>query len=423
MGINLGKSIKINRLRANMTQADLANGIISVSYLSKIENGTAEPTNEIMQLLREKLNLYQANLEDQITNQTIIKWFLHLLRSHKEEAIRLYDQINFALPNGIDKQLLSLIDIHKLCYYVLVNNLESAGQLLISLHKSSKKFNDIEKYYYYKFAGNYYYKHLTYKKSLAFYQKAENLLNPELFHQDEETHNLYYLIALAASKNRQTHLCLHYSNKALRFYQKNYQLKECAECHILLGISYQRIRELENAKASYSSAINIANKIDDREILKLSYQNIGSLFSDWKKPKEAITNYLESYELRKEDPVDIKIVPISSLMKEYFELKDLHNAKIWLELGLDLTKSLSPLKSTYVYEFTAYNYLINGLDSSFENLVNNEIIPFLEDKELLYEKVFYLKLLAKYYKDNRKYKLSSSTYEEALNILSKITCT
>lgn len=369
-----------------------------------------------MQLLREKLNLYQANLEDQITNQTIIKWFLHLLRSHKEEAIRLYDQINFALPNGIDKQLLSLIDIHKLCYYVLVNNLESAGQLLISLHKSSKKFNDIEKYYYYKFAGNYYYKHLTYKKSLAFYQKAENLLNPELFHQDEETHNLYYLIALAASKNRQTHLCLHYSNKALKYYQNNYELKECAECHILLGISYRRIKDFEQSKTNYNQAIKLAKRLENNETLILCYQNLGKLFSSIEKSNEAIKYYKKSYELRKNAAIHRKLTPISSLMKEYYKTGDLENTKKWLEIGTNLSNEINPNDSIHVYEFKVYHYLINGFNDSFESLTIDHIIPFFSEKQMHFEASTYIKLLADYYFENRKYKLSATYYKKLVNI-------
>lgn len=416
MGINSGKSIKINRLRANMTQADLANGIISVSYLSKIENGTAEPTNEIMELLREKLNLYKANSEDQITNQTIIRWFLHLLRSQKEEAIRLYNQINFALPNAIDKQLLSLIDIHKLCYYVLVNDLEAAGQLLISLHKSSKKFNDMEKYYYFKFAGNYYYKQLAYKKSLTFYQKAEEQFNPELFHQDEETHNLYYLIASAASKNRQTHLCLLYSNRALSYYQNNYDLKECAECHILLGISYRRINNIEQSKENYNQAIKLAKRFENNEILILCYQNLGKLFSSIEKSNEAIKYYKKSYELRKNAAVHRKLTPISSLMKEYYKSGDLANTKKWLEIGTKLSNGINPNDSIHVYEFKVYHYLTNGFNNSFESLTIDHIIPFFSEKQMYFEVSTYIQLLADYYFENRKYKLSATYYKKLVNI-------
>lgn len=422
MGNDLGQAIKINRLRANMTQADLANGIISVSYLSKIENGTAEPPDEIIELLGEKLKINMLHSDEHITDQTIIRWFHHLLHSKLDESIRLYNRIKDNLSSAIDKQLLSLIEIHKLCYYSLIQDLDEAEKQIASLQKSSKKFSDIEKYYFYKFIGNYHYRKLSYKKALESYLEAEKLNKAELFHKMEEIHDLYYLIANAASKSRQTHLSLLYSLRALDYYQPNYKLKKCAECQIILGISYQRLREFEKAKASYNRAIDIVEKIDNSLLLKLCYQNIGSMFSDWKQPTDAINYFLKSYELRKYDSDTMKIIPISSLMKEYYNLGDISNSKVWLDLGLDLIKSLNPLDSTYVYEFTVYKHLINGIDDTFEDLMTKEVIPFVEEKELIFEKVFYTKILAKFYKDKRKYKLSSHYYEKAYKTIAEIAC-
>lgn len=166
MGIDLGQAIRINRLRAKMTQAELASGIISVSYLSKIENGTADPPNDIVELLGDRLKLNLSDTENHVTDETIIQWFYHLLHSELEESIRIYNKIKNNLSNVIDKQLLSLIEIHKLYYLVLINDLEEAKHHLHSLQRSSKRFSDKEKYYFYKFVGNFHYSSLAYKKAL-----------------------------------------------------------------------------------------------------------------------------------------------------------------------------------------------------------------------------------------------------------------
>ncbi|MEN2766657.1 helix-turn-helix transcriptional regulator [Ornithinibacillus xuwenensis] len=420
MGIDVGQAIKINRLRLNMTQSDLAKGIISVSYLSKIENGTAEPPHEVLELLSERLQLNPLEPGIQIDHNTVIRWFHHLLRSNVDESIRIYNKLRHNLTNAIDKKLLSLIEIHKLHYYILINDKTEAENLVFSLQKSSKRFNEVEKYYYYKFLGNYHYSLLSFKKALEYYQTAEQYGKSEIFHQNEEINNLYYLIGNVASKVRQTHLCLLYTIRALEYYQSNYDLKKCAECHILQGISYRRINEIEKAKESYRYAINIAEKIEDKETLKLGYQNLGTLNSIGKDSIEAIDYFLKSYELRKNDRVDRRIVPVSSLMKEYYSLGDIKNSQVWLEIGLNLCKSLEPIDSVYVYEFDVYNFLITGYDNSFEKLIIKKIIPFFEARELYYEKSVYLELLANYYKQNRKYKLSTYYYEEAFKTISKI---
>jgi HTH-type transcriptional regulator, quorum sensing regulator NprR len=421
MGIDIGQAIKINRLKANMTQSDLASGIISISYLSKIENGTAEPPKEVIEQIGERLEINLIESDDYVSEQTIIRWFQHLLHSQVDESIRLFNRIKNSLSNAIDKQLLSLIEIHKLYYYVLINDMEEAKKQISSLERSSKKFNETEPYYFLKFVGNYHFSQLSFKKALEFYQEAEKNSKSYLHHRSEEIHNLYYMIATVASKSRQSHLSLLYSSKSLEYYRTNYDLKNCAECHILQGIAYQRINELEKAELSYQYAISIAENIKDDELLKLCYQNIGSLYSDLKTPNEAINYFIKSYELRKEDTIARRIVPISSLMKEYYQLRDNSNAKVWLELGMDLVKSLNPLDSIYVYEFKVYYYLIYGIDSNFEILLTREIIPFLEEKELNYEKAFFINHLAKYYKENRKYKLASNYFEEAYNTLAKVT--
>ncbi|WP_010096891.1 helix-turn-helix domain-containing protein [Ornithinibacillus scapharcae] len=420
MGIDLGQAIKINRLKSNMTQSELASGIISVSYLSKIENGTAEPPKEVIELLGEKLQINLLDSEELITAQTIIRWFHLLLQSNVDESIRLYNRIKNNLSSVIDKKMLSLIEIHKLYYNVLISDMEEAEKLIFSLQKSSKRFTETEMYYYFKFVGNYHYEKLEYKRALDNYQQAEKYTKSDLFHQSEEIHHLYYLISSAASKSRQPHLSLIYSIKALEYYQSNYDLKKCAECHILMGISYQRVKDSQNAKKSYNYAINIADKLGNIELLKLCYQNIGSLSSEAKEHTDAIIFYLKSYELRKEDIIPRRIVPVSSLMKEYYKLGDIINAKLWLELGLDLIKALPPTKSVHIYEFKVFQYLINGTtgtNTSFDIFMLHEVLPFLERKQLFYEKAFYLKHLALYYRDNRKYKLSSYYFEEAYQTL------
>jgi HTH-type transcriptional regulator, quorum sensing regulator NprR len=418
MGIDIGQAIKINRLRANMTQSDLASGIISVSYLSKIENGTAEPPNEVIEQLGERLEINLIESDDYVSESTIIRWFQHLLHSQKDESIRLYNRIKNSLANAIDKQLFFLIEIHKLYYYVLINDMHEARERLSSLEKSSKRFNETETYYLYKFAGSYHYKQLDYKKSLEYYQKAEKNSKSNLYHRSEEVHNLYYLIASAASKNRLTHLSLLYSNKSLEYYQMNYNLKKSADCHLLLGISYRRINDFEKAKECFDLAIKIANTIDDTGLLTLYYQNYGKVFSSIGNSEEAINNYLKSYELRKDHDVLRKLTPVSSLMQEYYNVGDLVNSKIWLELGIEMSKGLEPSESIHVYEFMVYEYLINGIDNSFESLITNHIIPFFSEKQLYFEESKYVKLLAKYYYDNRKYKLAATYYKMLSSISS-----
>ena len=49
--------IRYERLRRNWSQGGLCEGICAVSYLSKIEQGKAEPSEEILSALIERLDI------------------------------------------------------------------------------------------------------------------------------------------------------------------------------------------------------------------------------------------------------------------------------------------------------------------------------------------------------------------------------
>ena len=53
-----GALIRMMRLEKNWSQETLAQGICSVSYLSKIEQGKAEPNESLYGLLYDKLGLH-----------------------------------------------------------------------------------------------------------------------------------------------------------------------------------------------------------------------------------------------------------------------------------------------------------------------------------------------------------------------------
>lgn len=53
-----GITIYRERKRRNWSQEGLCKGICTVSYLSKIENGKAEPSEDIVRMLLERLGLH-----------------------------------------------------------------------------------------------------------------------------------------------------------------------------------------------------------------------------------------------------------------------------------------------------------------------------------------------------------------------------
>ncbi|MGX4668157.1 helix-turn-helix domain-containing protein [Cerasibacillus sp. JNUCC 74] len=414
---HIGNTIKYYRLKLNMTQSELAKGIISVSYLSKIENGYVEPSREIVELLCKKLNIIWSDKEDKQIFEWCNKWFKALFHKNIQETCTHFKQIEDNMSLIANNGLLNLIEIHKL-RYLLLKDKNKAKEQYNKLKEILNLFNEREMYYWLKFSGYYYLTNFFYHKSLNNFLAAENYLEHSFYMEFEERYHLHYMIGLSASFAKKSHLAFEYTRKALDHYQKDYKLKESAKCHILLGYTFLQMNGFKQALKNYQTAKKIANHINNKKLLMKSVQRIGDLYSKLNKPQEALEYYLKSYELQASSNTKT-LVPILSLIKEHYKKHDIAKAKKWLEKGIELLAE-AQVETIYLYELKVYEQLIKGIKLSFDKLILHEIIPFLDERKLYDKKIIMLQLLADYYFDNRKYKLAASYYNYALQIKNKL---
>lgn len=105
-----GMLIFRERMRRNWSQEGLCRGICTVSYLSKIENGRAEPSEEILRLLLERLDLH-TDPDMEKTAQTIADNAWELLLSGRLDEfyalpLREHAETHRASASGLDLMLL-----------------------------------------------------------------------------------------------------------------------------------------------------------------------------------------------------------------------------------------------------------------------------------------------------------------------------
>lgn len=174
MDTKIGQIIKHYRLKANMTQADLADGLISVSYLSKIENGNQIPPGDIAELLSQRLDI-PVELMHQSKDKydkLVEKWIGYLLEEDVDSAVNIYE-------NSI-KQILEItnstidipIELHKFRYFLLLHDLNQAMQQHQHLNMQSKKFNKMELYYWYKYSGIFWNAQEYHRRALQLFFKS-----------------------------------------------------------------------------------------------------------------------------------------------------------------------------------------------------------------------------------------------------------
>ncbi|GGM33304.1 transcriptional regulator [Paraliobacillus quinghaiensis] len=420
MTTGIGKKIKYYRTKANMTQEELANGVVSVSYLSKIEHNTAEPNSEAIKQLCDKLQIEPTRLEDEQIPVLTQQWFTELLYGKLSTAHETFQKINDEFEKIIDADLYWLVELHTLRYYLLTNQDQKARNKHQCLEQNKHLFKDVDLYYWYKFSGCFHASNSAYYRAFKSFKQAEKSIQADMENYQQELHDLYYHTAKVSSDLYFTFHAMVYANKALDYYRSVYQLKRCAECHMLIGIANKRMYETDDALRSLKLAMTIASEQQDHQLLAECNRLLGKVYKKNQQPTNALNYFHRSYQWVKNTLSKEELTIAVNLMKEYVDQDDLIQAEIWYEKVKAIIKKTKPKNCFVVYEFKVYQYLIFGFSNSFEVLMQKEVLPFLKEKQMRMEYATYLRITADYYYQMRKYKLAADYYQEAYQSIDQI---
>ncbi len=409
--MNIGAIIKLNRINQNLTQEDLADGIISISYLSKIENGKIEPNEEVIKLLCRKLGIQVNNQIDDSIREKCHEWFRLLLTSSDvDELSNKFEEIKGLINTIHNSELQILVKIHMIRHYLKVNNTERAFEKINSLKDVSGTFNNLQKYYWYKFNGNYYSIIEEENDALHNYTLAEDLIS-NLDLPKEEIADIQYALAVTYSKFRLTSEAQSYANKALEYYRQFYNFSRCAEIHIILGICYRRINNYQKADSNYKLAKQLAESTDNKRLIHLTHLNMGYLYLVKGDLKKAIENFdiiINSQDATLHD----RLLAITSIIGESYNSNNNDEAMKRIHQGLDLIDSKNKDKYlSFYYEILSYYYLIDNNHEKFESLMVNEFIPYLKDQKNYAKLTEYAELLGKHFEKTYKYKNAAIYYK------------
>ncbi|MED1202646.1 helix-turn-helix domain-containing protein [Heyndrickxia acidicola] len=409
--MNIGSIIKMNRLKQNLKQEDLAEGIISTSYLSKIENGKIEPNDEVIKLLCMRLDIEINRQIDEETRELCYNWFHILLTSFKPSILKQEYQRMSELTNTIpDLELQILLKIHVIRYFLKIGETNSSLEQINQLKEISTTFSGKQKYYWFKFNGNYHSITEEDSKALQFYTMAEDLIAKNDL-PDEEIADLQYVLGVTYSKLRLTSEAQSYANKALDFYRQIYNFSRCAECHLILGISYRRIQNYDKAIKNYQLAKQLAEHDDTTEIIQLTHLNLGYLYYAQGKTDQAI-KYLDMIVEEKESSLENRLLALTAIVEEYYKANNYEEAKRRIEEGLGLiTEENKERYLLFYYEIYTYRHLTERNLEKFEEMMVHEFIPYLEEQKDYARLTNYATLLANYYEDLHKYKTATKYYK------------
>lgn len=393
-------------MRCGLTQSELAEGVISVSYLSKIENNQNYPSEEVYTLLYRRLGispLEEENLGDFGLVQKCHIWFNALLNGcNKDRLTSLYKDIKKSIGNSKGHSMEFLIEIHKIRYYFILGDMPNATSQINTLLPMISSFNDREMYYWNKFRGNIMSYVTNPKKAVIFYTLA-NDQSGHLNFGKEELADLHYSLGVSFSTLRRTAEAIYYIKEALTVYQQAYNDKRCLQCHIVLGLSYRRINVFDKAIHHYHIAINLAKKVQDSNLIGLSYMNMGHLFSAKEDVQQSIHHYNQSLKFFTTN--SDKALSLLGLTEEFYKRKEFVSAYECVTQGISLIEIHDDTSSTDTkLELFTYKYMLEKQYEDMEHFIKNKLLPILIERNNYVKIAHYSNILSKYYSDKKMYK-------------------
>ncbi|MBU8790925.1 helix-turn-helix domain-containing protein [Oceanobacillus caeni] len=408
--IEIGSFIKLQRTKKGMTLGELADGIVSVSYLSKIENLKTQASPEIIQLLCNKLGINVDKSKEPIIKEKCDQWFSMLFEvNDKEDIIVTYKELQELMDTNISDYIL-LFEIHKIRYYLLIGETSQAYNKMEELNEMSDDFDNIHKFYWFKYRGNYYSVKEDYSNALEMYNQAETLFKFTNL-EEHEIADVYYLLAVTHSKLRNTLESIDFANKALEVYMKQYNFVRCAQCHNILGISYRRIRMYDKAIKNYNLALHLGKLNNNKAIIQLTNQNLGHLYSVKGDSEEAIKHYLEVLNDSEVSPSS-RLTTLASSVSEYYQAGRYEEAKETIHIAFELMKELKEETHRLShYTIHIYHHLLNEEWDKFENVMVNELLPYLRKTKDYANIIIFSSLLADFFEKRQRYKDAAKYYK------------
>ncbi|SDJ27176.1 helix-turn-helix transcriptional regulator [Salimicrobium halophilum] len=417
--MDLGTKLRFVRKKKNMTLAELADGIISVSYLSKIENNDNIPDKEVISLLFEKLDTPAPQNLDSSTMDDLDEWYKVVVHKESDQADTMFEELSGVISEH-DIEEYVRFEIFKIKYYLMVNHVEKAEEVMEGIADYEDTLNVRNFFYYHRFKALYDYTIQDFQSALTNVKKAEAAL-PTLLVEEWDLADLCYFMGLINSRLRKTTNCIFYTNKALEYYNAKYQYERAAECHILLGISYERIHEYEKTEESFLLADKLAHLLNNTYIKGLVSHNLGYLYSIQNDYQKALDYYIASIEYKKQTNTNVNYTlnTILCIVIEHYNAGYMADCETWIEEGISLMKQHHHKHSReYYYHFYIYDYLVDdSRDNELASFIEEGALPYFEEKKHVDYIVKYAYILGQHFKKLYKYKKANHYYEVSLRTI------
>ncbi|MCD7032990.1 helix-turn-helix domain-containing protein [Metabacillus sp. GX 13764] len=408
-----GRIIKFYREKQGFTQGKLAEGICSVTHLSKIERGITEYSSEIMNMLAERLHIHIKKEAESYKrlHQTLRSWHDAIIMQQKEESAAFKVEAELhplkELPDFrvIYQLLLSRYELYQ-------NQLNKAYDRLAAIQQEEQELTAFEMNLLKHVLGIYYF--LTAK----FSQCIETLKSiiPEQYNNQE----YFYHLALAYHSIHSNITAYYYGEQALRYFRKTLNLLRIidTETLLLVELNAKELHDYEETKRMYQKLLRTCDVCKSTERKAKLMHNFAFDHHRRKKYIESSGLYKKAMDLMEEsEPIYLLTlhgyvrasrkagnVPAETLLK-------------LAEKGLRLAEKRNSAKS--VIDFKCLLALLTNNESEYYRLIEEEALPHIKESGEIVLIEHYKKKLYEYYmaqkKEEEAFKMAQSIMNERVS--------
>ncbi|WP_017187640.1 helix-turn-helix domain-containing protein [Alkalibacillus haloalkaliphilus] len=367
----IGKAIKWYRTERGLTQEQLADGICSVTYISKLENGQIDLKEDVVIQLTNRLQINQYQLIGQPNQQfreRLSQWLndihiFHIPEAHKHKE--LIEQVDKGYMYIEDQYLYLLAEFG---YCLLTDQLKEADALYEFIEKRRMIFEACDPFSFYKFVGIYYRRKGLYNNAISHLEKAEDILG------DREDPELHLVMATVYSRLNEILVSNKHAQKAYSIFQEKLFYVRMIDCQVVLGVNYCLVGDFYSAQAYF----NKLKEVDGEHLLGKTraniYHHIAYIHFHKKEFCEAESYFKRvlQFDINESDFLNSRYL----LSYIYFSTNQYHIAKEYVQKGLILAYEHNHQR--YQIKFKVLNMRLENDDEGLLNYLKQKVIPFFE---------------------------------------------
>ncbi|WP_000690099.1 helix-turn-helix transcriptional regulator [Bacillus mycoides] len=418
--MKIGKKIRQIRIHREMTQGELIDGICSIPYLSRVENGTAKPSLSFLEKVSAKLDISV----DYLTKQNKTDF----------EATILAITINYKENNKLTESEISLLELHTremhplpillkifgilLHHYVCTDASKKANSIYQqSIHLISNQPNQLfaeDFSYYYIACGNYFYMKQDFIKTNEYYEQANQLLTSE---ENLQRAHLYYNLSLVKQRLiKDQSISRKYSKKAYELFNKLNNKVPMTDALITMAVQYHLDGKYEESLQCLQEAEGYVKEFQEPAMyFAMIYYNYGRVYQGLKQFDQAIQHFNHSLQINASlDHQKENIYSLRSLIEIYLHLKEWEQMnKVMLEAIKILEAYDTPSVSIEIHAYKAHLYKMQGDSYSYEKEMQRIIDFGIANRQYIQVKKLATELGDHFY-ELRAYKLGAKYFKIAL---------